>query len=66
MGSLAYSLRGIDLGDIDFFTMPTAGTGTIGSQSVVKVDERQTAVLRKALADDTTDEFAKALAERKG
>ncbi|MGA1810790.1 MULTISPECIES: LCP family protein [unclassified Frondihabitans] len=66
MASLAYSLRGIDLGDIDFFTMPTAGTGTIGTQSVVKLDEGQTAALRKALADDTTAQFAAALTEKNG
>lgn len=65
MGSLAYSLRGIDVGDIDFFTMPTAGTGMIGDQSVVKVDEAQTEALRAALATDTTAAFAAGLAEKK-
>ncbi|MBF4575985.1 LCP family protein [Frondihabitans sp. VKM Ac-2883] len=66
MAALAYSLRDIDLGAIDFFTMPTAGTGMIGTESVVKVDEGQTAALRKALADDTTAKFAAALAKKKG
>lgn len=63
MGSLAYSLRGIDSRDIDFFTIPTAGTGTSSDgQSIVRVDAQATERLRQALRDDTVAEFAESLA----
>lgn len=60
-GSLAYSLRGIDLSGFSFFTMPTAGTGMEGDQSVVRVDEAATARLRQALHDDTLQAFEASL-----
>lgn len=55
--SLAYSLRAIDLSDFSFFTMPTAGTGMVGDQSVVKVDRAKLAQLRAALKADTLPAF---------
>lgn len=52
MASLAYSLRGDDLANFTFFTMPTAGTGTADGQSIVKLDPAATATLRRQLATD--------------
>jgi LCP family protein required for cell wall assembly len=36
--SMAYSMRGLTPGDIDFFTAPVLGTGTEGAASVVYLD----------------------------
>jgi len=36
--SLAYSMRNVSPGDVDFFTAPVLGTGTEGSASVVYLD----------------------------
>jgi LCP family protein required for cell wall assembly len=59
--SLAYSLRGVDSGDLTLFTLPTAGTGTSpDGQSIVRLDPAATSGLRDALAHDTVPAFAEA------
>jgi LCP family protein required for cell wall assembly len=58
---LGLSLRDVRAGDIGFFTVPTAGTGMVGDQSVVFVDEERLAALRVALAEDGVTEFAASL-----
>ncbi|BDZ51679.1 hypothetical protein GCM10025867_39200 [Frondihabitans sucicola] len=61
MASLAYSLRGVDLSNISFFTMPTGGTATIDGQSIVKLDPSATDRLRTALTTDRLAAFEKTL-----
>ncbi len=57
LAGLAWSLRDVRSGDIDFFTMPTLGTGTIAGQSVVLPDWDQIEVIRQALKDGTIDAY---------
>jgi len=64
LASLAYSLRGIDLSDISFFTMPTAGTGNANGQSIVRVDPAATRALAAALRTDEVSAFERSLARR--
>lgn len=52
VASIAFELRDVRLGDVSLFTLPTTGTGTVGGQSVVFVDEDQLAIIRTALQDD--------------
>lgn len=49
---LAPSLANLRVDDVKFFTAPTAGTGMIGGQSVVKLDETKMAALKQAYIDD--------------
>ncbi|MBN7793371.1 LCP family protein [Microbacterium esteraromaticum] len=60
IGSLGFSLRGIDQGDIMFMTSPTLGTGMVGDQSIVRPDWEGLAALSEALKNDTVPEFAAA------
>lgn len=53
IASLGFSLRGIDGSKMHFFTIPTAGTGTIGGQSIVNVDQPGLEALKAAMADDS-------------
>ncbi|WP_191330149.1 LCP family protein [Frigoribacterium sp. ACAM 257] len=52
IGSLAFSLRNLDSSTMHFFTIPTAGTGMVGDQSVVNVDQAGLETVKAALADD--------------
>ena len=55
---LGVSLRGLDKGDVHFFTIPTGGTGTSADgQSIVLQNPLDMPSLRSALADDTLDDF---------
>ncbi|MEJ1089334.1 LCP family protein [Microbacterium sp. Mu-80] len=60
IGSLGFSLRGIDQSDIIFMTSPTLGTGMVGDQSIVRPDWEGLAALSEALKNDTVPEFAAA------
>jgi LCP family protein required for cell wall assembly len=53
IGSLAFSLRNLDSTTMHFFTVPTAGTGMIGDQSVVNLDQAGLDAVRAGLADDS-------------
>ena len=57
IASLGVSLRDVRNENIKFFTIPTAGTGMIGDQSVVLQAEGQMPALRDALANDTLGEY---------
>lgn len=64
--SLAYSLRGLTPGNVDFFTAPVLGTGMEGPASVVYLDpascERMWAYLRNdSLAQNATEFSEQAL-----
>ena len=60
--SLAYSLRNVTPGDVDFFTAPVLGTGTEGPASVVYLDqvagERMWSYLRTDSLSQNADEFS--------
>ncbi|MGY1846824.1 LCP family protein [Blastococcus sp. SYSU DS1021] len=60
--SLAYSMRGVTPGDVDFFTAPVLGTGMEGAASVVYLDgnasERMWEYLRSDSLGQNADEFA--------
>jgi len=59
--SMAYSLRGLTPGDVEFFTAPVLGTGTEGAASVVYLDpttgERMWGYLRTDSLGLNADEF---------
>lgn len=55
IASLGFSLRSIDPSKMHFFTIPTAGTGSIGGQSIVNVDQTGLDAVRQGLAADTLD-----------
>ncbi|WP_136193455.1 MULTISPECIES: LCP family protein [Actinomyces] len=58
MQSLAMALRGIHSTDINFMTVPTAGTGTSADgQSIVLLDAEADAPLFKAFQEDSVEEF---------
>ncbi|MHA7180904.1 LCP family protein [Arthrobacter sp. MDB2-24] len=58
VGSLAVSLRGVRGGDIDFFTLPSLGTGTSADgQSIVVRDDAAVAQVADALQGDTLDDY---------
>jgi len=53
IASLGFSLRSIDGSKMHFFTVPTAGTGSIGGQSIVNVDQPGLDAVKAALANDS-------------
>ena len=55
IASLGLSLRSVRSSDIHFFTIPTSGTGMVGSQSVVFTAEDKMSVLQQALRDDNLE-----------
>jgi LCP family protein required for cell wall assembly len=55
MRDLAFSLRGLDAGDVDFLTVPLAGLGREGAQSVVYLDRANGATLWRAVRNDRVD-----------
>lgn len=58
VAALGLSLRDVDKSEILFLTSPTLGTGTVGSQSIVRPDWDGLAALSQALKDDTVPEYA--------
>ncbi|MBB1515357.1 LCP family protein [Tessaracoccus sp. MC1679] len=54
---LALSMRLTGTGSIGMLQAPVSGTGMVGSQSVVVVDDDGLAELSRALAEDTMDEY---------
>ncbi len=58
-GGLAVEMRNIRKADVDFFTIPTLGTGTSDDgQSIVLLDEARLVQLREAFANDSLDPAA--------
>jgi LCP family protein required for cell wall assembly len=55
--SLAVQLRSVRPDDVVFMTIPVAGTGTEGGQSVVYLDHAQSRPLHRALRKDTVDAY---------
>jgi len=53
IASLGVSLRSIDASKMHFFTVPTAGTGSVGGQSIVNVDQPGLDAVKVALANDS-------------
>ncbi|WP_193598120.1 LCP family protein [Microbacterium sp. YJN-G] len=58
VAALGLSLRDVDKSEILFLTSPTHGTGTVGSQSIVRPDWDGLAALSQALKDDKVPEYA--------
>ena len=56
IASLGLSLRSMDRSGMHFFTVPTAGTGSIGGQSIVNVDQAGLDAVKTGLANDSLDE----------
>jgi len=50
---LGISLRNITPAQMHFFTVPTAGTGSVGGQSIVNVDQIGLEAVKQGLATDT-------------
>ncbi|WP_396598967.1 LCP family protein [Frigoribacterium sp. R86507] len=57
IASLGFSLRAIDGSKMHFFTIPTAGTGSIGGQSIVNIDQVGLDAVKVGLAGDTLETF---------
>jgi LCP family protein required for cell wall assembly len=55
IGNLAFSLRNMDSSTMHFFTVPTAGTGSVGGQSIVNVDQAGLDAVKQGLASDSLD-----------
>lgn len=53
MFELGISLRDIRADNIQFATIPTSGTGMVGDQSVVHLDDAKLPALREAFANDS-------------
>lgn len=53
---LAYSLRGLNANSLNFLTVPVAGLGTEGAQSVVYIDTARAAPMWDYLRSDTLGE----------
>ena len=51
--SLGFELRDVRGSDMTFFTMPTLGTGMVGSQSIVRVDFDALETVKKHFREDT-------------
>ena len=63
MLSLAYSMRNVDEGGVDYFTMPDAGTGMEGPASVVYVNENVAQSMWEYLRTDSLGANAEEFAE---
>ncbi|MEU4240731.1 LCP family protein [Actinoplanes sp. NPDC026619] len=59
MLSMATQLRHLGSGNLNFYTSPSAGTGMIGDQSVVKPDKAKAKALYAAVRKDDTDTINK-------
>lgn len=59
IASLAYELRSIRSGDVQFFSAPISGAGrSADGQAILTVDEEELGAIQDAFADDTVDEYA--------
>ncbi|WGW14166.1 LCP family protein [Saxibacter everestensis] len=58
MAGLGWDLRNVRPANIHFLQAPNDGTGRAGKASIVKVDDGGMDDLRKALKDDTMEEYA--------
>lgn len=59
IASLAYEMRSMRSGDMQFFSAPIAGAGRSGDgQAILNVDEEELDTIRDAFADDAVDEYA--------
>lgn len=59
IAGLAYELRSIRSGDVQFFSAPISGAGRSGDgQAILNVDEGKQAEIQDAFANDTVDEYA--------
>lgn len=59
LARLGVEMRGLDMSDIEFFTMPTLGTGTSpDGQSIVNVDWEKLKAVQLAFRSDTLDAYA--------
>ena len=54
---LGFEMANIRGDDVTFFTMPTLGTGMVGSQSIVRVDFDELAVIQGHFRADTLDQY---------
>lgn len=54
---VAGSLAGLNAGNLDSFTAPTTGTGTIRGQSVVLLDDAELEVVKSHFQSDTLREY---------
>jgi LCP family protein required for cell wall assembly len=55
--SLAWSLRNLHAGDVDFFTAPFGSYATIDGQSVVRLDMPQFRFLMRSIDDDHVEKY---------
>ena len=55
VASLGLSMRSIRSSDVHFFTIPTDGTGSVGDQSVVLLDQDSLPALQQGLRDDSLE-----------
>lgn len=55
--SLGFELRDLRIDDVKFFTMPTLGIGSVGGQSIVKVDWDEVPKIQAAFKNDTLDTY---------
>ncbi len=60
MRSLAYSLRSMRSGDLYFSTIPVRGTGMVGSQSVVHIDNVEANEMWEAFKQDSVPTWIEA------
>ncbi len=58
IAEIALSMGSVRKANVSFFALPTAGTGMIGDQSVVLVDEAGLEEVRQAFASDTVAALA--------
>jgi len=55
LASLGVSMRSIRSSDVHFFTIPTGGTGMVGDQSVVLLDQERLPALQQGLQNDNLE-----------
>ncbi|SLM91603.1 cell envelope-related transcriptional attenuator [Brevibacterium yomogidense] len=59
IAGIAYDMRNVRTGDIEFFSAPVGGTDrSVDGQSIVKVDEETLSEIQKAFANDTVGDYA--------
>jgi LCP family protein required for cell wall assembly len=57
MRSLAFGLRGMQSGGVNFMTAPVTGTGMEGTQSIVRLNQAQCAELWKSINNETISDY---------
>lgn len=57
MATLAFSLRGLHTSEIHYLTVPVAGLGWVGDQSIVRLQQGLDQRLWSAVRNDTVDEW---------